>query len=59
MVQEILVCILFLLALTYIGRLLYTSFRPARGGCARGCSSCALDIGKLEKELENRQAGVK
>ena len=49
MVQEVIVCLLFIMALAYVGRLLYSSFRPGKSSCAKGCGSCsALDVDKLE-----------
>jgi hypothetical protein len=52
MIQELILALLFLLALAYIGRLLYQSFGPLKGGCPKGCNSCALDLNKLEKQLK-------
>lgn len=51
MIQEILVWLLFVVALAYVGRQLYTTFSPRRKACPKGCGSCALDIKKLEAEL--------
>jgi hypothetical protein len=51
MLQEILVWLLFLLALGYVGSLLYSNFSPRRKACPKGCGSCALDLKKLEAQI--------
>ena len=56
MEQEFFVWLAFSVALLYIGRLLYRSFKPGTGGCAKGCGSCgAIDFKKLEKEMEKKR----
>ena len=57
MVQEIIVALLFVLALGYVAKLLYSSFKPKSGaGCAKGCGSCsALDVKKLEEQIRRAQ----
>ena len=58
MIQEIMVWLLFALALAYVGRLLYKSFPPAKNGaaCTKGCGSCsAIDIKKLEDQIRRAQ----
>ena len=60
MVQEVIVCLLFVLALVYVGRLLYNSFRPGKSACAKGCGSCsALDVDKLEAMARKASAPQK
>lgn len=58
MVQEIIVWLLFALAIGYLGRLVYSSFAAKGGGCSKGCGSCSsLDPAKLEaliKKTENQ-----
>jgi hypothetical protein len=53
MVQELIVFLLFALALFYIGKQVYTSFKPKNGFCSKGCSGCsALDMKKLAEQLK-------
>ncbi|AHM62949.1 hypothetical protein D770_23520 [Flammeovirgaceae bacterium 311] len=58
MIQDIFVGLLFILALVYIGRLLYSNFRPKNGAaCPKGCGSCsAIDIKKIEAQLMKDRA---
>jgi hypothetical protein len=54
--QEIIVLLLFSVAIVYLARLLYRSFKPANGLCSKGCGSCgALDFDKIEKQIEEQQ----
>jgi len=41
--QEIIVLILFVLAVAYIGRLVFRSLRSTKG-CASGCNKCGVDF---------------
>lgn len=50
------VWLLFTLALGYVGKLLYKSFFSKNKGCPKGCSSCALDINKLEEQLKKQES---
>lgn len=51
MIQQILVVALFSGAAIYLGRLIYRSFQ-AKNACESGCGKCgALDLQKIEKEL--------
>ncbi|MCX2481719.1 FeoB-associated Cys-rich membrane protein [Pedobacter sp. MC2016-15] len=47
-VQIILVGLLFLAALFYIGRIIYRSVVPKKGGCASGCGKCGVDFSNVE-----------
>lgn len=54
--QEIIVFFLFLVAIVYLARLLYRSFKPKNGLCSKGCGSCGgIDFNKLEKQIEEEQ----
>lgn len=53
MIQEILLGIVFLVALVYIGKIIYRSFNPKNGVCDKGCGSCnAIDFKKLEEQIK-------
>ena len=55
--QELIVIVLFLGALFYIGKLLYSSFFQKNTGsaCAKGCGSCsAIDVAKIEAEIKQK-----
>ncbi|WP_071594837.1 FeoB-associated Cys-rich membrane protein [Pontibacter roseus] len=56
MVQEILILVIFLVALAYMGRAMYRSFMPNKdAGCAKGCGGCsAIDFSKIQKELDKK-----
>lgn len=56
MIQHLLILIVFLVAVAYMGRMIYRSF-AAKSGCAKGCGSCGgLDFNKIQKEMEKRKA---
>jgi hypothetical protein len=56
MIQSLIVGLIFLLALFYVGRLIYKSFQ-AKSTCDSGCGKCgAVDFNKIEKQL--RQKGL-
>jgi hypothetical protein len=58
MVQEILVAIIFIAALSYIGRLVYKQFQ-AKSACASGCAKCSVvDFKKIEAELKSKNIYV-
>lgn len=51
MIQSILVALIFIAAVTYVGRLLYRSFQ-SKNACATGCGKCgAIDFKKIEEQL--------
>ena len=55
MLQQILIGILFLGALTYVWRLIYRSFQ-AKAACSTGCGKCgAVDFDKIEKQINAKQ----
>ena len=45
-IQEIIMIILFAVALFYIGRTFYRSLN-AKKGCASGCGKCGADFSKV------------
>ncbi|WP_207421989.1 FeoB-associated Cys-rich membrane protein [Desertivirga brevis] len=47
-VQELLVVALFLIALFYIGRIIYRNAKP-QGGCGTSCK-CGIDFSNIEKK---------
>jgi hypothetical protein len=54
MIQNVIIATLFLLALAYVGRMVYRNF-TAKSGCASGCGKCnALDIDKIERQLKSK-----
>jgi hypothetical protein len=51
MIQQILIGLVFLLAVGYVGTLVYKSFQSKKG-CSVGCGKCsALDIEDMEKRI--------
>lgn len=58
--QEFIVFLLFAVAIVYLVRLLYRSFKPKNGLCSKGCGSCgALDFDKIEKQLQEQQKEIR
>ncbi|ARS37004.1 FeoB-associated Cys-rich membrane protein [Pontibacter actiniarum] len=57
MIQQLLILLIFLVAVAYMGRMLYRSF-AAKSGCAKGCGgACStIDFKKIQKDLEKQQA---
>lgn len=52
MLQQIIVILIFLGALTYVGWMIYKSFQ-AKSGCATGCGKCgAVDFQKIEAQIK-------
>lgn len=58
MVENILIFLIFAIAVAYVGRVIYRSFMPNKdAGCAKGCGSCsAIDFSKIQKELDRKGA---
>jgi hypothetical protein len=55
MAQEIIIGIIFLVALGYVGKLVYASFQSKKA-CSSGCGKCgAIDLEKIEKEIAAAQ----
>jgi hypothetical protein len=53
MFQQILIGILFIVAVGYLGRLLYRSFQ-ARHACASGCGKCgSTDLEKIDGPVQS------
>lgn len=46
-IQEIIVLALFVLAVAYIGRLIFRSLRSKKG-CASGCNGCGVDFTNIK-----------
>nr|WKN36511.1 FeoB-associated Cys-rich membrane protein [Tunicatimonas sp. TK19036] len=56
MIQTIIITLLFVAALAYLGRSVYTHF-TTKEGCAKGCGSCsAVDIEKIKKQIQEQHA---
>jgi hypothetical protein len=54
MLQQILILVMFIAALTYILRLGYKSFF-SKQSCASGCGKCgAVDFAKIEEQLKKK-----
>lgn len=47
---------MFLLALIYLGNIVYKNFNPKnKAGCAKGCGSCgAIDFDKIATQMESQ-----
>jgi hypothetical protein len=55
MIQQIIIAFVFLLAVAYVGRLIYKSFR-GKSACASGCGKCgAVDFNKIEAQIKARE----
>ena len=55
MMQEIIVILIFVVAVFYLVRLLYGNF-TTDAGCPKGCGSCsAVDFKKIEREIRERE----
>ena len=51
MIQSILVGLIFIVAVIYVGRLIYLSFQ-SKNACSTGCGKCgAIDFKKLEEQI--------
>jgi hypothetical protein len=55
MIQGILVCLIFLGAVAYLGRLIVRHF-TIKDSCASGCGKCAIDFSKIEKQLSEKKS---
>jgi hypothetical protein len=52
MLQQIVIGFVFLMAVFYVGRLVYRSFR-AKSACDTGCGKCsAVDFNKIEAQIK-------
>ncbi|MCP2043011.1 FeoB-associated Cys-rich membrane protein [Pontibacter sp. HSC-36F09] len=56
MVQNIIIFLIFAVAIAYMVRVIYRSVMPNKNaGCAKGCGGCsAIDLSKIQKELEKK-----
>ncbi|GHA64945.1 FeoB-associated Cys-rich membrane protein [Pontibacter akesuensis] len=55
MIQQLIILLIFLVAVAYMGRMIYRSF-AAKSGCAKGCGSCgSIDFSKIQKDLEKQK----
>ncbi|HMP99567.1 MAG TPA: FeoB-associated Cys-rich membrane protein [Cyclobacteriaceae bacterium] len=52
--QEVIIGILFAAALFYLGRTLYRHF-TVKDACKTGCGSCAIDLDKIEKQINSQK----
>ncbi|SKC71861.1 FeoB-associated Cys-rich membrane protein [Ohtaekwangia koreensis] len=54
MIQSLIVGFIFLLAVVYVGRLIYKNFQ-SKSVCESGCGKCgAVDFNKIEKQLREK-----
>jgi hypothetical protein len=54
MLQQIAIGIIFLVALIYIGRIIYKSFQ-AKAACSSGCGKCTtIDFNKIEEQIKSK-----
>ncbi|NDK54895.1 FeoB-associated Cys-rich membrane protein [Pontibacter fetidus] len=56
MVQQIIILLLFIVAVAYMVRMLYRTFSSKAEGCAKSCGACGgIDFKKIEQEMERRK----
>jgi hypothetical protein len=56
MVQQIIILLLFIVAVAYIVRMLYRTFSSKAESCAKSCGACGgIDFKKIEQEMEKRK----
>lgn len=53
MIQNIIIAALFVVALVYIGRMIYRNF-TRKSACASGCGKCGVDFTKIEQQLQKK-----
>lgn len=53
-IQELIVGVIFLLAIYYVSKMLIRNFRSDKG-CASGCGKCGIDFS--EEALKKQQKG--
>lgn len=55
--ENIIIGLTFIAAVTYLGNLVYQNFNSKnKAGCAKGCGSCgAIDFDKISLELESKK----
>ena len=55
--ENLIIILIFVLAITYLGNLVYKNFNPKnKSGCAKGCGSCgAIDFDKIALEMEAKK----
>lgn len=46
-IQEILLAVIFFLALLYLGRMVYRNLKSDKG-CASNCGKCGVDFSKIK-----------
>ncbi|CAM3393584.1 FeoB-associated Cys-rich membrane protein [Pontibacter korlensis] len=55
MIQQIIILLIFLVAVAYMLRMFYQTF-SAKSGCAKSCGACStIDFKKIQKDLEKQQ----
>lgn len=53
MFQQVVVILIFILAMVYLGRMLYRAFTES--DCTSGCGKCAVaDFKKMQKQLKQK-----
>jgi hypothetical protein len=52
--ENLIIVLIFLSAITYLGSLVYKNFNPQnKAGCSKGCGSCgAIDFDKIAAQME-------
>jgi len=56
MIQQLVIGVIFIGALSYIGRVIYRSFK-AKSNCSTGCAKCnAIDFAKIEEGLKAKNS---
>jgi hypothetical protein len=52
-IQFILMVVIFVVALLYIGRMIYRNIAAKKDSCATGCGKCGADFSKIPNEKPN------
>jgi len=55
MIQNLVVILLFTTAIVYIIWIVRNQFNLKNNSCAKGCGCSAIDIAKVEKELQQKK----
>jgi hypothetical protein len=57
MIESIVITLLFVLALAYLGNLVWKQFSTKnKAGCAKGCGACGnIDFEKIEQQIASKK----
>lgn len=52
--QQLLIILLFTVAIAYLARLVYRHFKAGQG-CAKGCGACStIDLKKIQEQIQEK-----